>query len=237
MKIIFVRHGHPNYRKDCLTELGHLQAAAAADRLEHEGIEQIFSSSCGRALETAEYTARKIGISNIVPCDFMREISWGSIDDVELPFGGHPWNTSEYLVSIGQSLLDTDWQTSEHFCNNIVAKLVDEKMQAFDALLSTFGYQREGLYYRVTENSDKTIAVFSHAGSSSTILGHLFNLPIPFAWAAMPPQVTSVTIVTLSGENGTLITPKLELFNDAKHLENVDESATTVKAPTERVYS
>ena len=29
MRIIFVRHGHPNYRKDCLTELGHLQAKAA----------------------------------------------------------------------------------------------------------------------------------------------------------------------------------------------------------------
>ena len=30
MKIIFVRHGHPNYQLDCLTELGHPQAEAAA---------------------------------------------------------------------------------------------------------------------------------------------------------------------------------------------------------------
>ena len=34
MKIVFVRHGHPNYHEDCLTELGHLQAEAAARRLE-----------------------------------------------------------------------------------------------------------------------------------------------------------------------------------------------------------
>jgi len=33
MRIIFVRHGHPNYEKDCLTELGHRQAEAAAQRL------------------------------------------------------------------------------------------------------------------------------------------------------------------------------------------------------------
>ena len=32
MRIIFVRHGHPNYRKDCLTELGHAHAEAAPSR-------------------------------------------------------------------------------------------------------------------------------------------------------------------------------------------------------------
>lgn len=30
MKIYFVRHGEPNYQMNCLTELGHKQAAAAA---------------------------------------------------------------------------------------------------------------------------------------------------------------------------------------------------------------
>ena len=38
MRIIFVRHGHPNYVNDCLTELGHKHAAAAAERLKDEGI-------------------------------------------------------------------------------------------------------------------------------------------------------------------------------------------------------
>jgi len=47
MRIVFVRHGHPNYEKDCLTELGHRQAAAAAERLRHEGVEKIYSSTCG----------------------------------------------------------------------------------------------------------------------------------------------------------------------------------------------
>jgi len=47
MKIVFVRHGHPDYHNDCLTELGHLQAEAAAQRLEQEGIEEIYSSTRG----------------------------------------------------------------------------------------------------------------------------------------------------------------------------------------------
>ena len=30
MRIIFVRHGEPDYKRDCLTETGKAQAAAAA---------------------------------------------------------------------------------------------------------------------------------------------------------------------------------------------------------------
>ena len=32
MRIVFVRHGHPDYKNDCLTPLGHEQAKAAAAR-------------------------------------------------------------------------------------------------------------------------------------------------------------------------------------------------------------
>ena len=57
MRIIFVRHVHPNYVNDCLTELGHKHAAAVAERLKDEGISEIYSSTCGRAYETAGYVA------------------------------------------------------------------------------------------------------------------------------------------------------------------------------------
>ena len=59
MRIIFVRHGHPNYAKDCLTELGVKQAQAAAERLQDEGAQIIFTSPKGRAAETAKYIAKK----------------------------------------------------------------------------------------------------------------------------------------------------------------------------------
>ena len=59
MKIIFIRHGNPDYQLDCLTELGHRQAEAAAETLCTMGIEKIFASTHGRAMETAEHTAKK----------------------------------------------------------------------------------------------------------------------------------------------------------------------------------
>ena len=49
MRLIFVRHGEPDYEKDCLTETGKIQAAAAAERLAGEGISEIYASPCGRA--------------------------------------------------------------------------------------------------------------------------------------------------------------------------------------------
>ena len=72
MKIYFIRHGHPNYIKDCLTALGHLQAAAAAKRLKDSGIQKIFASVYGRAVETAEHTAQELGLE-IEKIDFISE--------------------------------------------------------------------------------------------------------------------------------------------------------------------
>ena len=94
MRIVFVRHGHPNYEKDCLTELGHRQAAAAAERLRHEGVEKIYSSTCGRAFETAQHLGDVIGLP-VEGCDFMREISWGDVD-------GKPYENGHGLLRQGR---------------------------------------------------------------------------------------------------------------------------------------
>ena len=43
MRIVLIRHGEPDYEKDCLTETGHKQAKIAAQRPLKEGIEEIYS--------------------------------------------------------------------------------------------------------------------------------------------------------------------------------------------------
>ena len=86
MRIVFVRHGEPDYANDCLTPLGREQAKAAAIRLKEEGIEEIWSSPLGRAQETAQATSELLGLP-VRTLDFMREVRWGSVDGGEL-FGG-----------------------------------------------------------------------------------------------------------------------------------------------------
>ena len=150
MRIIFVRHGHPNYRNDCLTEIGHLQATAVAERLKNENIARICSSSCGRARETAEHIAVYHDLP-VITYDFMREIGWGSLSGEPLFQNGHPWFTIDDMIAKGENLNDPDWANSQRFRNNEVTHHTRRVIDGFDEWLAALGYLREGNYYRVTK--------------------------------------------------------------------------------------
>ena len=217
MRIIFVRHGHPDYAHDCLTELGRKHAAAAALRLQDEGIEAVYSSTHGRAMETASHLAYVLRLP-VTGCDFMREINWGSVDGELLFADGHPWHTADRMVAQGESLMDPDWQNSETFRRNRVVQCVEKVAAGTDAWLAPLGYTREGLYYRAGKDTKRTIAAFGHGGASTAILAHLFNLPFPFVTSTMGPDYTGITIVELPDEEGALVKPRLEMLNDARHI-------------------
>ena len=221
MKIYFVRHGHPDYANDCLTETGHKQAAAVAERLKNCGIEQVFSSTKGRAVQTAEYTAKALGLE-IISCDFMREIGWRSIDEEPIFANGNPWALSDFLASEGKTLTDKEWHTKEPYCKSMVVSSADTVKRGLDAWLAELGYQRDGEYYRVVgEATEKTVAIFSHGGSSSVALSHILNIPFPQICGIVRPDFTSITVVEFSNEIGKLICPKVLLLNDARHIEDI----------------
>ena len=224
MRIIFVRHGHPDYQKDCLTPLGHLHAEAAAERLRGETIHRAFSSSKGRARETAEHILKGRELS-LTLCDFIREIGWGPYGEEELPHRGHPWYTAGDMVSRGESITRSDWAEKEPFCNNRVRDCVALVAKGTDEWLASLGYEREGEFYRVKKMSEENILMTSHAGSSSAALAHMFNMPFPFACVALEPCFTAITIVsfggTFGGKEGDLISPRFELLNDARHIEGI----------------
>ena len=222
MQIYFVRHGHPDYANDCLTELGHKQAEAAAKRLMGCGIERIFSSTNGRAVQTAEHTARALGL-DVTSFDFMREISWGSVDGEPILAKGHPWLLADLFASEGRSLTYTDWREKEPFCKSRVVECERTVIEGLDGWLEELGYKREGEYYRVMgEDEYGTVAMFSHGGSSTVALSHLFNLPFPLACGALHLGFTSITVVKLCGRVGELIYPKLVIANDDRHIYGIE---------------
>ena len=214
MRIIFVRHGEPNYEKDCLTEIGRKQAEAAAARLEREGISEIYASSMGRAQETALFTARKLGLP-VHTLDFMHEISWGGPD---IPMEGHPWTISDWMIDEKQfDFYREDWRQHPYFKNNIAVNYLDDISGKFDALLLRQGYRHEGLRYYCETDRQKTIAVFSHGGSGACALSHLLALPFPYVCSVMPYGLTSVTILNFPVQKGAYVHPRIELFNDMTH--------------------
>lgn len=222
MKLYLVRHGHPDYANDCLTEVGHKQAAAAAERLKNCGIEQIYSSTNGRAFQTAEHTARTLGVQ-VTACDFMREIRWRSIDGEPILANGHPWDVSDIFVSEGKTLTDKEWYRKEPYCKSQIVNSVQTVKDGFDAWLAELGYQREGEYYRVVGNAtERTVALFSHGGSSSVVLSHVLNIAFPQICGIVHPDFTSITVLEFSDKVGELFCPILRLLNDARHIQGLD---------------
>ena len=220
MRIIFVRHGHPDYKLDCLTELGHKHGQAVAERLKDEKISAVYSSTKGRAVQTAEYIARAHGKA-VVSYDFIR-----SKTEEPIPQDGHPWFVVDDMIAANESLLSPNWAEEEYFCNNKVVDYVSAVQTGIDEWLSSLGYDREGNYYRVREKNDDTVVMVSHGGSSSAALARMFNLPFPVLCEILNPGFTGIHIVRMNGEVGSLISPNFELANDGRHITGVTAEAT-----------
>ncbi len=219
MRIVFVRHGEPDYEHDCLTREGQVQALAAAERLKEEGIEEIYASPLGRATETAAAASAALGLP-VTVLDFMREVHWGSRDGSPLFSGGHPWNMADEMVRQGVNLNRPDWREHPFFRNNTVLDCVDAVEKGIDGWLASMGYVREGFYYRNVRPDDrqKTVALFSHGGSSCAAMGHMLNLPFPYACALLHLEFTGITVLRLDRHPGAVTFPCLELGNDGRHL-------------------
>lgn len=216
MRLIIVRHGHPDYVRDCLTDTGRQQAAAVARRLAGEGIDRICSSTMGRALQTAACTAEMLGLP-VEKCEFLRELRWGAQPS--------PWELVDSRIAAGTPVLDSGWQRSADYgANDRLLAEVSGKGDAADAWLAELGYVREGAYYRVSPTADThcSIAMFTHGGATSAILSRLFGLPFPFVCQAMGADFTGVTVVQLPDVPGALAAPRFEIMSDARHISGGD---------------
>ena len=219
MRIIFVRHGHPDYENDCLTDLGHKQGEAVAKRLQDEVIDKFYSSSSGRAYETALHIAQSRNME-VEKLDFMRELGWGPVGG-EPQSGYSPCILSRKMVSENLNLISTQWHSEYPFNTSFVSERALNLGIALDKWLGTLGVVREGNFYRVTSPKYDTVLLASHAGASSAAFAHIFNLPFSFVSGAIPVDYTSVTIVEFDENGGEPVSPKLRLLNDARHIESI----------------
>ena len=213
MRIIFVRHGEPDYARDCLTDEGRRQAAAAAERLAGEGISEIYASPCGRAMETARYTARRLGLP-VVTLDYMHEIAWGGEG---VPHGGHPWTLGDCMLAEGFDFSAGDWR-AHYFRDNVATEYYGRIAPQIDAFLAGFGYRHEGRRFFCAGGADRTVALFSHGGSGACALAHILALPFPYVASVLPYDFTSVIILDFPVNEGRYVFPRVELFNDCAHI-------------------
>ena len=220
MRIIFVRHGEPDYDRDCLTDNGITQAQCTASRLKDENISAVYSSPMGRARETASFTAKEHGLE-VQVLDFMHEINWGGKNGVEIPYEGHPWTLACELMAMPEYATGDKWKEHPYFKDNICLDYYEKISEGLDELLKGYGVIREGNAYQIEKQCDDTIAIFAHGGSGAHLISHILNLPLPFVFTSMPYGVCSVSIFDITPQTGDTAVPRIEIFNDMGHLGNV----------------
>ena len=220
MRLFMIRHGEPNYVDDCLTETGRKQAAAATERLALESLDEIYSSSNGRAQETASYTAKAQGLP-VTVLDYMHEISWGGEG---VPANGHLWTLGDWMINEEDfDFAHDDWREHPYFKNNTATKDYDYVTAQFDKFMKKQGYIHEGSRFLCTTDERKNVAVFSHGGSGACVLSSLLNLPFPYTLVTLPYGYTSIIVVNFPVSKGNYVHPRIELFNDMMHIRNLSE--------------
>ena len=72
MKLIFIRHGDPDYVNDTLTEKGWREAQCLADRVSEWEIKDIYCSPLGRAKDTASFSLKRLN-KKATECPWLKE--------------------------------------------------------------------------------------------------------------------------------------------------------------------
>ncbi|QQE12036.1 histidine phosphatase family protein [Planctomycetota bacterium] len=218
MRLYVIRHADPDYENNTITKLGHQEAEALSERLDDVQIDKIYSSPMGRAMHTAEYTAKRKGM-DIEVLDWTAEVDWR----VDQEYNGRrmaAYNIHGHEVrEIEPQPSWDDWHAYDLLSDEKIKSEFETIKQGSDRLFEDYGYVRDekGLY-RFEESNDAAVAVFCHGGFGLTWLAHLLNIPLPQFWAGFFLRPTSVTTVLLDERIDGVATPRCIGLADSSHL-------------------
>lgn len=221
MRLLFIRHGDPDYEHDTLTEKGKVEARLLADIIDTFGIDDVYQSPLGRARDTARVSLEVLG-KGAVTFDWLREFPAefdpGRSETVRRAYANEikvDPKTGEYQKRIVWDILPAyfaehpelfdvnAWRDSELVKASDMLPKYDYVISSFDKFLEINGYRREGLIYRARQGNDKTIALFCHFGITAVLLSRLWNVSPFVTMQFLSTAPTSVTeVVTEEREKG-----------------------------------
>lgn len=223
MLLYYVRHGDPIYEPDQLTQLGKLQAAAAAKRLALHGIDRIFSSTSVRARQTAQPLCELVKKEPEL-LDWCNEAyAWEELTRVnergqKVWCCMDPW-TKALFAKEDIRKLGRQWYTHPDFSDTRYGAGMVRLQRETDAFLASLGYRhdpRGNCYYAETPNSEK-IALFAHAGAGGAILSCMLDIPYPLFAPIFSMSHTGVTVISFEEKAGTVY-PEVLTFSNDSHL-------------------
>ena len=196
MKILLIRHGEPDYARDSLTPRGWREAEILADRLCASPADAYYVSPLGRARDTARATLTRLNREAAV-LPWLQEFR-GTILN---PMTGDDriiWDLLPQYWTRCPEFFDRDhWLDNPLIRTGKSDTVYRETVEGLDALLASYGYERDGMIYRTAQNRRETIALFCHFGISCMILSHLLGVsPMILLHGFIMPPTSITTLVT-----------------------------------------
>lgn len=217
MKLIFIRHGDPDYAHDTLTERGWKEAEALSKRVAKWDVDKFYVSPLGRAQDTARVSLKLMG-REAETKEWLREF-YVKIKDKDTGKDRIPWDFMPEYWTGEEQLYDKDnWFEHPIMKTGDVKKEYKWVCDGIDEILAEYGYIREGGYYKTEKGCDKTIVFFCHLGVQFAILSHLFGISAPAIWQNFFVAPTSVTVVVTEERQKGKAAFRCKRLGDVSHL-------------------
>lgn len=216
MRIYLIRHADPDYAKDNLTEAGHLEAKALAQRMEREGLTHLFTSPLGRARATMGYTAERTGLPHeVLPWTRELGIQAPSRHNVKLA----AWDLHGEILRRQLHRHDPkNGDLPEALEAPDIRDALTMIRENSDRFIAGLGYEREDGVYRIKIPNTFRIALFCHGGFGLTWLSTLLELPLSLTYAGFFLPPSSVTTILMDERSSEFATPRVIGMGDVSHL-------------------
>ena len=219
MRLYIIRHGEPDYSRDCLTERGWKQAEAVGRRLMACGIDRVYASPMGRARETAQPLCRMLGIEPVIE-DWAHEIG-------DERMTTYPDGVLKSVSALQNTYFrrDGNWARSYEQAFDCPGMRETQMRQKVDFLersgnkfLARLGYRAENGIYRIERANEEGVALFCHAAMGRAWIASLLRIPIHIMWASFDYNFTGVTMLEFKNNADGVTAPTCWYYGDTSHV-------------------
>lgn len=225
MKLVFIRHGDPDYERDNLTVKGIREAELLAKRVATWDVRDFYCSPLGRAKATADFSMKEINRTYVVK-DWLQEF-FVPVKDPVTGMDRIAWDFMPAYWTKEPLLYDKErWVDAPVMQTGDIKNRYQEVCRGIDDLLSTYGYRRDGAFYRTEQGNEDTIVFFCHLGITFTILSHLLGVSPCILWQGFFVAPTSVTMLTTEERVKGEAYFRVKCMGDIHHLQQAEEPAS-----------
>lgn len=245
MRLIFIRHGDPDYANDNLTEKGKREVALLTERVcKWKNITAFYSSPLGRARATGEPSLKKLKREAKI-CDWLQEFpTWHQSSQNEKL---RTWDILPDEFTAHKEFFDKDKWCLNDYMGEMVPQRYKQVCDGIDEILAEYGYKRNEKGFYSVENpvpnhnwdqpieqyhlkslkddypEETTLVFFCHLGVMFTIISHLIGVSPIQLWHGFYVAPTSVTVLNSEERLQGQAWFRVERLGDTKHLTNGGE--------------